>query len=161
MLKILLDVILASGQHSIADSFSALIAGTVRISPLVQNENLQRQYKPIRYVSPIEQKTNDRNSHTQEHCTEVHPWKEHESLFIRVTLSTSCSKTLFTTSRAAVMSTIASAAMMNSSSRSSCSSGPSPIGKPTSIVWRSCPVWTCTAVRATNAPWWMQWRAIS
>ena len=26
------------------------------------------------------------------------------------------------------------------------------IRKPTSMVWRSCPVWTCAAVSATDAP---------
>ena len=34
--KVLRDIILASDQHSIADSFSALMAGTRKVSPLVQ-----------------------------------------------------------------------------------------------------------------------------
>ena len=38
--KFLQGVILTLDQHSIADSFSALIAGTRRVSPLVQKVNI-------------------------------------------------------------------------------------------------------------------------
>ena len=94
--KFLQGVILTLDQHSIADSFSALIAGTRRVSPLVQKmKNLQKQKKPIRYVSPIEQKQKAETAiHKSITLRHIH---EREVFVHWFPLSTILSKTLFTT----------------------------------------------------------------
>ena len=76
--KVLWYVILTPGQHLIADPFSALIAGTGRVSPLVQKwkifEDIKADTMCIAFRTKNKRARNIHN-HARRHYIETYSWK--------------------------------------------------------------------------------------
>ena len=69
MWKFLWYVILTPTQHSVADSFSALIADTRRVSPLVQKNKSSQTVKADTLCIAYRTKTKEKSSHMQRYQT--------------------------------------------------------------------------------------------